>query len=420
VADYRTGNGQDKRYHRVQSHTPQSINSVQPNISQSDFGDVRVPNRSSHNARSAHARGYKQFSTYDTSAIRPKRSKIPKIIGIILAVAIVIAAIYGVVRFFDLGSGENPNMLPEGTSVTFTIESGENSRTIAQKLYDTRLINSKSSFTNEVKAQNAGSSLKAGTYTIVAGTSVSDIVKMITAGSNAMYVLTVPEGSVRTAIADMVKEATKGEVTAEQFLEATSNAAAWVGEFSFLSAAKNNNLEGYLYPETYYIDYGSTAQDIVRMMLKQFETVTSMLDFSYPTAAGLNSYQTLILTSIVEKEGTVPQTAHIAGVFYNRLTTEGTPTFGYLESDATTAYVVGREPTAEEVHADDPYSTYSNPGLPPTPICNPGLTAFHAICSPQVDNAFYFFSYTDSEGETQYVFSETLAEHEKYVEMYLR
>ena len=58
---------------------------------------------------------------------------------------------------------------------------------------------------------------------------------------------------------------------------------------------------------------------------------------------------------------------HVAGGFYNRLASDRP----YLESDATTAYEVGREPTAEEVHAETPYSTYANAGLPPTPICSP-------------------------------------------------
>ena len=68
----------------------------------------------------------------------------------------------------------------------------------------------------------------------------------------------------------------------------------------------------------------------------------------------------------------------MAGVFYNRLASDRP----YLESDATTAYEVGREPTAEEVHAETPYSTYANAGLPPTPICSPGIESLTAVCEP--------------------------------------
>ena len=80
-------------------------------------------------------------------------------------------------------------------------------------------------------------------------------------------------------------------------------------------------------------------------------------------------------------------------MFYNRLTTQGEPSNGLLQSDATTAYVVGHDPTPEEVHADSPYSTYTNPGLPPTPICSPSIECLQAVCAPNKDalGKYYFF-----------------------------
>lgn len=145
-------------------------------------------------------------------------------------------------------------------------------------------------------------------------------------------------------------------------------------DYAFLESAGENSLEGFLFPKTYAVTEDMDAEAIVRMMLDQFGTETASIfgDFanSYPASQGLTLYQAVNLASIVAKESTGDQEVrdHVAGVFYNRLASDRP----YLESDATTAYEVGREPTAEEVHAETPYSTYANAGLPPTPICSPG------------------------------------------------
>ena len=126
---------------------------------------------------------------------------------------------------------------------------------------------------------------------------------------------------------------------------------------------------------------------------------------------GLSVYDTVNLASIVEKESSGDETvrAQVAAVFYNRLTTKGEPSNGYLQSDATTAYEVGHDPSADEVHANSPYSTYTNAGLPPTPICSPSIECLQAVCSPNKDalGKYYFFYFQND----KYTFSETYDEH---------
>ena len=123
-------------------------------------------------------------------------------------------------------------------------------------------------------------------------------------------------------------------------------------------------------PWTYFAD---TADAVVRMMLDQFRNEISALDWSYPESKGLSIYDAVSLASIVEKESSGDEQirSQVAAVFYNRLSSSNKETFGFLQSDATTAYEVGHDPSAEEVQADTPYSTYANAGLPPTPICSP-------------------------------------------------
>ena len=87
----------------------------------------------------------------------------------------------------------------------------------------------------------------------------------------------------------------------------------------------------------------------------------------------------------------------------------------YINSDATTAYEVGHDPTPEEVHAQSPYSTYTNYGLPPTPICSPGLEALRAVCFPAQTNYLYFVFKADKNGEMQYRFSENFDDHQQAI-----
>ena len=176
-------------------------------------------------------------------------------------------------------------------------------------------------------------------------------------------------------------------------------------------------LEGFLFPKTYAVTEDMDAEAVVRMMLDQFGTETASIfgDFanSYPASQGLTLYQAVNLASIVAKESTGDQEVrdHVAGVFYNRLASDRP----YLESDATTAYEVGREPTAEEVHAETPYSTYANAGLPPTPICSPGLESLTAVCEPTQTEDMFFYFYPDADGNMQAAFSKTYEEHQQAI-----
>ena len=179
-----------------------------------------------------------------------------------------------------------------------------------------------------------------------------------------------------------------------------------------MKSAGTNSLEGFLFPKTYDVAADATADSLIRAMLTQFQTETAGLDWSYPESQGLSVYDTVNLASIVEKESSGDETvrAQVAAVFYNRLTTKGEPSNGYLQSDATTAYEVGHDPSADEVHANSPYSTYTNAGLPPTPICSPSIECLQAVCSPNKDalGKYYFFYFQND----KYTFSETYDEHQ--------
>lgn len=357
-------------------------------------------------ARSAHARGDKMFRTYDTSAIEPKhRRKGPSGFATVLIILVVIGLVVGAI-FFLKGCEEDANLLPEGQTVEVVIPEGAGAQSIAAKLKDANLIADKNAFVKRVAALGADTQLKPGTYVFKGGMSTDEIIQQLKTGPAQMGTpLVIPEGYTIKSIAARVATATEGRVTADAFIEAASDASKYASTFTFLADAGSSSLEGFLFPKTYYVDSKSTADSIIRTMLEQYQKEVSALDLKYAQDKGLSAYDVLKLASIVEKESTASTRGKVASVFYNRLGIDMA-----LQSDATTAYEVGGDPTAEQVHADTPYSTYTNKGLPPTPICSPGLAALQAVCAPEETSYFYFF-FKEEDGEMKYYFSETNDEH---------
>ena len=373
---------------------------------------VTYSRRPTHAARSAHARGDRMFRTYDTSYIQPKRSNVPHY------VFLAVLALLGIGILWFVGSSvvscvsPKVELLAEGQQATITVNEGASANTIGSSLVDAKLVGSAKEFTERVKDLDAGSDLKPGTYTFAGGVTVDDIISALRNGPVSDAVLTIPEGYRLTEIASAVESATNGRISADAFKQAASDASVYAGDYGFLKSAGTNSLEGFLFPKTYDVAADATADSLIRAMLTQFQAETAGLDWSYPESQGLSVYDTVNLASIVEKESSGDETvrAQVAAVFYNRLTTKGEPSNGYLQSDATTAYEVGHDPSADEVHANSPYSTYTNAGLPPTPICSPSIECLQAVCSPNQDalGKYYFFYFQND----KYTFSETYDEHQ--------
>lgn len=373
---------------------------------------VTYSQRPNHAARSAHARGEREFRTYDTSYIRPKQSKGPKIFAAVLAVVVIGGLAWGGLTLFNSCSGSAPvELLAEGQEATVVVEQGSGAKAIGELLVEEKLVGSASDFAKRVSEMGVESQLKPGTYTFAGGTSLDDIVRQIAAGPDMGNALTIPEVYKLSDIAAAVATASEGRITAEAFTAAASDASVYAASYSFLADAGTNSLEGFLFPKTYAVADDATADSLVRMMLDQFQKETASLDWSYPQSQGLSIYDAVNLASIVEKESSGDEQirAKVAAVFYNRLETTGEPSYGFLQSDATTAYEVGHDPTPEEVHAETPYSTYTNKGLPPTPICSPSLDCLKAVCAPDQESlGKYFFFYFEGDS---YYFTETYEDH---------
>lgn len=375
---------------------------------------VTYSQRPNHAARSAHARGERQFRTYDTSYIRPKKSKAPAIVAAVLAVLVVGGLAWGALTLFNSCSAQSVELLAEGQEATITVAEGAGAKVVGEQLAEARLVSNAGDFTKRVNEMGVDSQLKPGTYTFAGGMSLDAIINQLTAGPVA-NALTIPEGSTLEAVAQSVATFTENRITADAFTAAASDASAYAADYDFLADAGTNSLEGFLFPKTYEIGDDATAESVVRMMLDQFKTETSGLDWSYPQSQGLTIYDAVKLASIVERESSGDEQirAQVASVFYNRLNNFGDPNYGFLQSDATTAYELGHDPTPEDIKNPTPFNTYTNTGLPPTPIRSPGLDCLQAVCNPAQTNYFFFYFAPDESGTMQYYFSETYEEHQQ-------
>ena len=173
-------------------------------------------------------------------------------------------------------------------------------------------------------------------------------------------------------------------------------------------------LEGKLYPDTYLIPKTFTAEQLVDLMLKTFNEKTRSIQTKLESYS-LKFSDILILASILEREANSPESMRIVSDILQRRLKEGMA----LQTDASVEYILNKplkELTAEDLKIDSPYNTYTNRGLPPTPIGNPGLIAITAVIEPTPNNFVYYI--TDKDGNFHY--AKTYQEHLHNVNQYLR
>lgn len=157
------------------------------------------------------------------------------------------------------------------------------------------------------------------------------------------------------------------------------------------------SLEGFLFPDTYFIPSASASgvnvsQAIIKKALDNFSEKITPEIISGAKTQGFDLYKLIILSSILEKEsrGNLAEKKIIAGIFYNRLAAGMA-----LQSDATVNYATGKsqsQASAQDITIDSPYNTYKYKGLPPGPICNPGLNSILAAAEPAKTDYFYFLT----------------------------
>jgi UPF0755 protein len=179
-----------------------------------------------------------------------------------------------------------------------------------------------------------------------------------------------------------------------------------------------SNLEGYLYPDTYFLPRSISESGILRAMVRRFRTAFGEAEQKRARALGLSVRQAVTLASMVERETHLPEERGlVSAVFHNRLQ-KGM----LLQCDPTVIYALvlqgkydGRL-TRKGLRVKSPYNTYLHAGLPPGPIANPGNDALQAALHPAQSDYLYFVA----TGEGNHQFSRTLAEHRRAVDLHRR
>ncbi len=296
----------------------------------------------------------------------------------------------------------------DGTVVTIEIPEGSNATRIANQLKDSGLIKSPRLFLMDLKRSGEASSLKFGTYEITKGMTNSEIIDLLSKGSNVQLgmMVTIPEGYSLERIEALLIE--KGLVTKEEFQEAVF--ADY--DFDFLKTIPQDNaikypLQGFLFPSTYLFSYDMSAREMIEMMLKEFEKQITSADISYD-----NLYETITLASLVEREAKLAdERAKIAGVIKNRIENGMR-----LQIDASVVYVISdgmydvERVYYRDLEIDSPYNTYKYYGLPKGPVCSPGIASIIASENPEIHDYLYYR--TDNEkADGSHIFTKTFDEH---------
>ncbi len=370
---------------------------------------ITYSKRPNHAARTAHARGESQFKTYDTSHIRPKRSKLPLIVGIIIILLVGVLGVWGGMQIIQ---GCNGALLAEGETVEITIEEGSSTKDIGSLLSQNKVVSNQSEFVKRVNELDAAKNLKPGVYTFTGGMSLDEVIKMLQAGPGGLSdSFTIPEGLKLEEVAQRVEDAYGGDITKDEFLSCAQDASTYEADFPFVAEAYDNSLEGFLFPKTYPVNAGASADSVVRMMLSQYQTEIAPISFAYAEEQGLSAYQVLVMASLIEREASLDEERPlVASVIYNRLASDM-----LLQIDASVAYAQGVvELTPEDLQIESPYNTYLNKGLPPGPICSPGLASIQAATSPAESEYLYYV--VTGEGDGSHHFSTTYEEHVAYIE----
>ena len=306
-------------------------------------------------------------------------------------------------------------LLPQGEEekkIILTIEKGTGLAEISSQLKKEGLIRSEFLFQLAAFAKGARKKLQAGTYYLSPVMTISEIIDKLKKGDILKKTITIPEGWRLNDIALYLEMEKLGPV--EEFFKIVKK--NFSQEFDFLKEKpKNRDLEGYLFPDSYQIYPNESLERIIKKMLKNFgKKITPDLREEIKKQ-GRTLDEVLIMASLLEKELKTFEEKQIgAGILWKRLKA------GWLlQVDATLTYLTGKttqELTREDLNLDSPYNTYKYFGLPPGPICNPGLASIKAAIFYK--ETPYWFYLTTPKGKT--IFSKTLWEHNRARAIYFK
>jgi len=265
--------------------------------------------------------------------------------------------------------------------VRFTVPYGTPTITVVAMLRREGLVASRTLTLLLFKLTGTINDVKAGVYAFNSRQTVLSLWWQLIKGRTEKVRVTVPEGYTFRQIAALLE---KLDVC---------------GKAEFEAYAREHQMEGFLFPETYYVEYGSSAAIIAEQMRQEFDRQYDPAFVGQCAQFNFTQTEHVTLASIIEKEARqAAEKPLVAAVFHNRLKKRM-----YLESCATVQYALGgwkKRLTYRDLRVDSPYNTYAHFGLPPGPVCNPGRASLRAAINPADSTALFFVA--DGKGSHQF------------------
>ncbi len=310
---------------------------------------------------------------------------------------------------FSYGAVHGPGPEEGGDSVHVTIPAGAGFSDIYTSLVDSEVVYDDVRFRLLASWAGISKRLKAGSYTFTRPVTPHDVLVHLERGSSVLYPVTLREGLSLYEIADELQR---------QGWRGDDDIVALCLDREFVASLgiSGPSLEGYLFPDTYFLSRSQSGRSVLKMMVDRFFQVWTELETQYgdSDAPGgkmkLSQHELVTLASIVEKEtGLAEERPQIAGVFYNRLQKRMR-----LQADPTVIYGVEAfdgNLTKRDLRTPSAYNTYLFSGLPPGPIANPGKEALRAVFAPLAGEWLYFVA----RGDGSHQFSNNLKDHSRAV-----
>lgn len=328
------------------------------------------------------------------------------LLGVASAIVLGVGIIVGAASLWFRDAVYGDAALPADTT-DVVIPKGSTFGDVVGILQRDRVLRHPLAFRLLARFRHVDAQLKAGEYRFPAHQTTDQVLQRLVRGEEIAIWVTIPEGFTASQIAKTLGEHNLGA------------AAAYEAFFRHrgieIGGTRTPGMEGYLFPSTYLIPTDDSVEGVARIFVDQFRHELPSDAEARARALGRTVPQVVTIASLVEREGKIDEERPlIASVIYNRLRLGMT-----LDVDASIEYALPEHHaviTKRDLQIDSPYNTYLHPGLPPTPIANPGKPSLDAAFFPAHTPYLYYVA----KGDGHHAFAKTLAEHNANVARYLK